>query len=68
MTALVGGLLYSAGTILFGIVVWRSATLPNWAGVLYAPTGLLLSIVGLMIGAAQTLAAILIIASGAWIA
>ena len=68
LTALVGGLLYSAGTILFGIVVWRSATLPNWAGVLYAPTGLLLSIVGLMIGAAQTLAAILIIASGAWIA
>jgi hypothetical protein len=68
LTALVGGLLYSAGTILFGIVVWRSATLPNWAGVLYAPTGLLLSIAGLMIGAAQTLAAILIIASGAWIA
>ena len=68
VTALVGGLLYSAGTILFGIAVWRSATLPKWAGVLYAPTGLLLSILGLAIGAAQTLAAILIIVSGAWIA
>jgi hypothetical protein len=68
LTALVGGLLYSAGTILFGIAVWRSATLPTWAGVLYAPTGLLLSIVGLTMGAAQTLAAVLIIASGAWIA
>ena len=41
LTALVGGLLYSAGTILFRIAVWRSATLPKWAGVLYAPTGLL---------------------------
>ena len=68
VTALVGGLLYSAGTILFGIAVWRSATLPKWAGVLYAPAGLLLSIVGLAIGAAQTLAATLIIVSGAWIA
>jgi hypothetical protein len=68
VTALVGGSLYSAGTILFGIAVWRSATLPKWAGVLYAPAGLLLSIVGLAIGAAQTLAATLIIASGAWIA
>jgi hypothetical protein len=48
--------------------VWRSATLPKWAGVLYAPTGLLLSIVGLTIGAAQTLASILIIVSGACIA
>lgn len=67
VTALAGGLLYSAGTILFGIAVWRSATLPKWAGVLYAPAGLLLSIVGLTIGAAQTLAAILIIVSGAWI-
>ncbi len=42
VTALVSGLLYSTGTILFGIAVWRSATLPKWAGVLYAPTGLLI--------------------------
>jgi len=68
LTALVGGLLYSTGTILFGIAVWRSATLPKWAGVLYAPTGLLISILGLMIGQAQTLGSLLIIIGGGWIA
>lgn len=68
VTALVGGLLYSTGTILFGVAVWRSVTLPKWAGVLYAPTGLLISIVGLAIGEAQTLGSILIIIGGGWIA
>jgi hypothetical protein len=68
LTALVGGLLYSAGTILFGVAVWRSATLPRWAGVLYAATGLLISILGLTIGAAQTLGSILIIIGGGWMA
>ena len=29
VTALVSGLLYTVGTILFGVAVWRSATLPN---------------------------------------
>ena len=68
VTALVSGLLYTVGTILFGVAVWRSATLPNWAGVLYAPTGLLLSILGLAIGWTQTLGSILIIVGGGWIA
>ena len=68
VTALVSGLLYSVGTILFGVAVWRSATLPKWAGVLYAPTGLLISIFGLAIGWTQTLGSILIIAGGGWIA
>jgi hypothetical protein len=68
LTALVGGLLYSVGAILFGIAVWRSGTLPGWAGVLYAPTGLLISIIGLQIGVAQTLGALLLIAGSGWIA
>lgn len=67
LIALAGGLLYSTGTVLFGIAVWRSATLPRWAGVLYAPTGLLISILGLMIGQAQTLGALLVIISGGWV-
>jgi hypothetical protein len=29
LTAIVGGLLYSVGAILFGIAVWRSGTLPG---------------------------------------
>src|SRR4051812_1204080 len=36
-------LLYSAGSILFGIAIWRCETLPSWAGVLYAVHGPLLS-------------------------
>jgi hypothetical protein len=68
VTALVSGLLYTVGTILFGVAVWRSATLPRWAGVLYAPTGLLISILGLAIGWTQTLGSILIIVGGGWIA
>lgn len=67
VTALTGGLTYSAGTILFGVAVWRSVTLPRWAGILYAPSGFLISILGLMIGEAQTLGAVLLIISGAWI-
>ena len=48
--------------------MWRFGALPRWTGALYAPTGLLISIVGLMIGPAQTVGALLIIVSGAWVA
>lgn len=68
MTALVGGVLYSVATILFGVAIWRSGALPRWAGALYAPTGFLISILGLMIGASQTLGSLLIVAGGGWIA
>ena len=67
VTALLGGLLYSTATILFGIAIWRSGTLPKWAGIALAPTGLLISIVGLMIGGAQTVGAVLTIVAGVWI-
>ena len=68
VTALLGGLLYSLGTILFGVAVWRSGRLPKWAGVLYAPTGLLISIIGLAIGQAQTLGTLLLMAATGWLA
>lgn len=67
VTALLGGVLYSAGTILFGVAIWRSRTLPRWAGALYAPTGFLISIVGLQVGQAQTLGTALLIAGSGWI-
>lgn len=68
VTALLGGLLYTVGTILFAVAIWRSETLPKWAGVLYAPTGLLISIVGLSVGQAQTLGTMLLIVGSGWIA
>jgi hypothetical protein len=59
-------LLYSAGFILFGVAIWRSGTLPKWAGVLIAVHAPLItgpfSIVGSVVGA------LLAIAGGGWIA
>jgi hypothetical protein len=66
-TALTGGLLYTASTILFGIAIWRSGTLPRWAGILFAPTGFLLSILGLIVGQSQTVGTALLIVATGWI-
>ena len=62
-----GLLLYSVGAILLGVAVWRSGTLPKWAGALYAPSGLLIAS-GVAIGEAQTLGSALIVVAGGWIA
>ncbi len=62
-----GLLLYMVGTILFGVAIWRSGTLPKGAGVLYAPTGLLIA-AGVQIGLAQTLGSALVVLAGGWIA
>jgi hypothetical protein len=62
-----GLLLFLVGTILFGVAVWRSGRLPRWAGVLFAPTGLLIA-AGVQIGWAQTLGSALVVAAGVWIA
>jgi hypothetical protein len=61
-----GGLLYSAGAVLLGVAVWRAGTLPRWAGPLYAVAVPLIAIVGLAVGMAQPLGAVLLIVSGAW--
>jgi hypothetical protein len=62
-----GLLFYVVGAILFGVAIWRSGTLPKGAGVLYAPTGLLIA-AGVQIGAAQTLGSALLMVAGGWIA
>ncbi len=62
-----GLLFFLVGTILFGVAIWRSGTLPRWAGVLFAPTGLLMA-AGLQIGWTQTLGSALVVVAGAWIA
>jgi hypothetical protein len=65
---LTGGLLYSAGAVLLGVALWRAGTLPRWTGPLYAVAVPLISIVGLVVGVAQPVGAVLLIVSGAWIA
>jgi hypothetical protein len=64
---LTGGLLYSAGAVLLGVALWRAGTLPRWTGVLYAVAVPLIAVVGLAVGVAQPVGAVLLIISGAWI-
>lgn len=68
VVGLTGGLLYSAGAALLGVALWRAGTLPRWTGPLYALAVPLISIIGLAVGVAQPIGAVLIIISGAWIA
>jgi len=68
VVGLTGGLLYSAGSALLGVALWRAGRLPRWTGALYAVAVPLISIIGLVVGVAQPIGAVLIIISGAWIA
>ena len=73
----VGFLLMVVGNVLLGVAVWRSGTLPRWAGVLWA-VGSALPVLGMMyallpIGADSTpltvpAGAVLLVISGAWMA
>ncbi|MDQ3889729.1 MAG: hypothetical protein M3312_04150 [Actinomycetota bacterium] len=65
--ALPGVLAYSLGAILLGIAIWRSPSLPPWAGVLYGASAPLIAIFGLAIGIAQTIGAALLVVAVAWI-
>ena len=68
VTALLAVACYAAGAILFGLAVWRSGAMPRWAGASYALAGPLISIVGLVVGEAQTPGAILWTIGSGWIA
>jgi hypothetical protein len=76
LTGLVVILLGFVGHILIGVAVWRSGTLPRWAGALWAGANVLmyLSLVyGQTIGPASTpftvpLGAVVLVISGAWMA
>ena len=76
LTFLVVIVLGFVGHVLLGVAVWRSGTLPRWAGALWAGANVLmyLSLVyGSTIGPASTpftvpLGAVVLVISGAWIA
>ena len=76
LTGLVVILLSFVGNILVGVAVWRSGTLPKWAGALWAGAHVLMYL-SLMyistIGPASTpftvpLGAVVVVISGAWMA
>ena len=70
-------LLMFVGNLLLGVAVWRSRTLPRWAGALWAAAALFMYPLGLVyamtIGAASTpptvlVGALLIVIGGGWMA
>jgi hypothetical protein len=76
LTGLAVILLSFAGQILVGVAVWRSGTLPKWAGALWAGANVLMYlslIYGQTIGPASTpftvpLGAVVLVIGGGWMA
>ena len=76
LTALVVILLGFVGNILLGVVVWRSGTLPRWAGALWVAAHMLIYVsqgYAATVGAKSTpptvlVGAVLVAISGAWMA
>jgi hypothetical protein len=76
-TFLLAVVLLFVGNLLLGVAVWRSGTLPKWAGALWAGAAVFMYPLGLVyamtIGAASTpptvlVGALLIVIGGGWIA
>jgi hypothetical protein len=78
LTSLVVILLIFSGNLLLGVAVWRSGTLPKWAGALWAAAAVFMYPMGLVyaaviLGVQSTprtvlIGALLIVVSGAWMA
>jgi hypothetical protein len=76
-TMVVSILLLFVGNVLLGVAVWRSETLPKWAGALWAAAPVLMYVFGMVyamtIGAASTpptvpAGSVLLVIGGAWMA
>jgi hypothetical protein len=73
---ILGILLAVLGNVLLGVAVWRSATLPKWAGALWIAGTVVFYPLGVVLGMAttgsslptQSIGALLTAAAGAWIA
>lgn len=76
MTFMLGLLLALVGNLLLGVAIWRSATLPRWAGASWIVATLVFYVLGVVMGMAttgsslptQSIGALLIAVSGGWIA
>jgi hypothetical protein len=69
-------LLMFVGSVLLGVAVWRSGTLPKWAGAVWVASALLFYVLGAVLGMATTgsslptqpVGALLIAIGGGWMA
>lgn len=76
LTFLAGILLALVGNVLMGLAIWRSGTLPRWAGIIWIVSAVMFYVLGVVLGQATTgaslvtqpIASLLIVASGGWIA
>jgi hypothetical protein len=76
VTRLLAIALTFVGNVLFGIAIWRSGTLPKWAGVIWIASAVVFYMLGVVYGIAftgnspptQPMGAALIVISGGWIA
>jgi hypothetical protein len=75
-TLLLSTVLLLVGNVLLGVAVWRSGTLPRWAGALWAAGAVLMLLLGQVIAIFYTgstpvtvlVGALLLVISGAWMA
>ena len=76
LTILLSSVLLLVGNVLLGVAVWRSGTLPRWAGVLWAVAPVLMLLLGQVVALFITgstpptglVGALLIVISGGWMA
>jgi uncharacterized membrane protein YgdD (TMEM256/DUF423 family) len=69
-------LLLVVGNVLLGVAVWRSGTLPRWAGAIWVASALLFYVLGAVLGMATTgsslltqpVGGLLMAIGGGWIA
>jgi hypothetical protein len=65
---LVQAVLYCVGSLLLGIAIWRSGTLPRWTGVLLFLQAPLIQFVPLISYAGEIVGALMLAVSSVWIA
>ena len=66
MINILGGVLYLLGTGLLGLAIWRSGSLPKWAGILIALHGLFL-VFGFMLFPVLFLSWVFLLCGGLWL-
>jgi uncharacterized protein DUF4386 len=68
LTIVVQGILYCVGSLLLGIAIWRSGTLPKWTGAFFFLQAPLIQFVPLISYPGELLGALMLAVSSVWIA